>query len=236
MLPTLLIVATASLFLDPSLHVDALPYYRNPRIHTLGDSALHAAVARSATKIIDAVAYNGEDVRSSLLACIPKELSVLDMCCGTGTSTRIPGVGIDTSEHMIREARWRRGRHSQFHVANAEMFGAPDSFDVVTLCFCLHEMPRGARQRVLTNAHRVARKSVFILDISPSYTPSDHMLFGEPYLLEYQDHIMEDLNVHRPKVHTVINGRLLFAETRAKSEGTLVRRDEHTWSSSPPLN
>lgn len=206
--------AAGAIFSDPSLHVPRQPYYRDPRIHNLGDTAFHAGIARPVTRLVDRFAYGGEDVRRSLLSCVYRHhnLSVIDMCCGTGASTGATGVGIDTSEHVIREARWRRGRHGTFIVANAESYGEADSFDVATLVFCLHEMPRGARNRVIQNANRVARKRVFILDIGTLYAPSRAMLAGEPYLEEYQSQILQDVAPFQPVIHNVVDGRLLLVE------------------------
>ena len=55
--------------------------------------------------------------------------------------------------------------------------------------FALHEMPRSARLKVLANAKRIAKKKVIFVDIDPSYTPSEAMLEGEPYVKEYQRNI-----------------------------------------------
>jgi len=207
----------AAIFTDPSLHAGRPPYYRDPRVHFLGDTALHAGIARVGTRLIDELAYDGEDVRKSLLSCIPRNVSVIDLCCGTGTSTAVPGVGVDTSEHMVREARWRRGRHGRFVVGNAETYGDRDSFDVATLFFCLHEMPRGARRRVLQNAHRISKGRVMMLDIGNTYTPSRAMSASEPYLTDYLENILEDVAPYEPKIHHVVNGRLLFVEMVSRS-------------------
>ena len=53
-------------------------------------------------------------------------------------------------------------------------------------------MPRAARLKVLANARRIARKKVIFVDIDPNYTPSEAMLEGEPYVLEYRENIHED--------------------------------------------
>ena len=55
--------------------------------------------------------------------------------------------------------------------------------------FATHEMPRAARLKVLSNARRIARKKVIFVDIDPNYTPSQAMLEGEPYVLEYRKNI-----------------------------------------------
>ena len=55
--------------------------------------------------------------------------------------------------------------------------------------FATHEMPRNARMKVLANAKRIAKKKVIFVDIDPNYTPSETMLSGEPYVLEYKRNI-----------------------------------------------
>ena len=60
--------------------------------------------------------------------------------------------------------------------------------------FATHEMPRNARLRVLANAKRIAKKKVIFVDIDPNYTPSETMLSGEPYVLEYQRNINNDFS------------------------------------------
>ena len=72
---------------------------------------------------------------------------------------------------------------------NAETFGKFNQFDVVTCMFATHEMPRNARMKVLANAKRIAKKKVIFVDIDPNYTPSETMLSGEPYVLEYKRNI-----------------------------------------------
>lgn len=138
------------------------PYWEDPRIHSLGNGKVHATLARAATKLIDLVSYNGRDIRKELLAKHAAGCSVVDLCCGTGTSTPYGGVGIDTSPAMIREAIWRRGPTQSFCVANAETYGENNAFDVATIFFALHEMPQEARLKVLKNATRIARKRVLV--------------------------------------------------------------------------
>ena len=58
--------------------------------------------------------------------------------------------------------------------------------------FATHEMPRSARLKVLRNAMRIAKKKVIFVDIDPNYTPSEAMLEGEPYVLEYRRNIYND--------------------------------------------
>jgi len=114
------------IFNAPNDYVDE--YWYNPTIHSFGNigifGALHAALAPLSTKIIDMVAYDGEDVRSTIAEKLSRIVEartnkfgrsarVLDMCCGVGVSTRalqdaFPDsdfvVGLDTSPEMINMA------------------------------------------------------------------------------------------------------------------------------------
>ena len=189
-----------------------VPYWKDPRIHSMGNGILHASVARLATALIDRVSYGGRNIRADLLTEYATG-AVVDLCCGTGTSTPYGAVGVDTSAAMIREARWRRGPTHDLRVDNAETFGDDDSFDVATIFFALHEMPAHGRMRVLKNAMRIARKRVLICDISPRKVPSNAMLAGEPYLLDYQAHITDELSLAAQKgnlsVHEYIPNHVL---------------------------
>lgn len=116
------------IFNAPSDYVEE--YWYNPTIHTFGNIGIfggfHAALAPISTKIIDMVAYDGEDIRSTVaqkLSRIVKARTsrcgrparVLDMCCGVGISTRalqdaFPDsdcvVGLDTSPEMVNMANF----------------------------------------------------------------------------------------------------------------------------------
>jgi SAM-dependent methyltransferase len=172
------------------------PYWRDPRIHNLGNvgvgGAVHALIAPFATHMIDRAAYGGVDVRALVLRehVAPGD-DVVDLGCGTGFSTA--AVGVDTSEEMLAVAR-RVHPAKRFVQGNAETWGGADAADVVTMMFLLHEAPRPARGRLLSNAMRVARRKVVVADILPSYEPSDLMLSGEPYVLDYLAHVDADVD------------------------------------------
>ena len=194
-------------------------YWQDPRIHSLGNGVVHASFARVATTVIDYLSYGGRPIRKQVLAqYVPRSHTVIDLCCGTGTSTRYDAIGVDTSAPMLTEARWRRGPLGMFVLGNAETYGDTNECDTVTIFFSLHEQPRDARMRVITNALRLARKQVVCCDISPNKSPSRATLSGEPYLLEYQRNILEDLD--NLAVHTTVDvdefvpGRVIVATLR----------------------
>lgn len=61
-------------------------------------------------------------------------------------------------------------------------------------------MPRAARRKVLENAKRIARKKVIFVDIDPNYEPSEAMLSGEPYVLEYRKNINVDFRQAKKEI------------------------------------
>jgi SAM-dependent methyltransferase len=125
---------------------------------------------------------DGKNIRKEVYDCL--DGSVLDMCCGTGFSTKPGSVGIDTSLEMLRFSKlFNPG--SEYCYGNAETFGSNEEFDTVSIMFSCHEMPSHAHLNIIRNAIRVARKKVVIVDISPDYHPTTAMLSGEPYLLDY---------------------------------------------------
>jgi ubiquinone/menaquinone biosynthesis C-methylase UbiE len=86
-----------------------------------------------------------------------------------------------------------------FVKGNAETWGQSKSFDIVTCMFATHEMPKAARLRVLENAKRIARKRVIFVDLDPDYIPSEAMLVGEPYVLEYKRNVDVDFKFRGAK-------------------------------------
>jgi SAM-dependent methyltransferase len=172
------------------------PYWRDPRIHNMGNTglggAVHALLAPFATRAIDHAAYGGVDVRARILGDhVAPDDEVVDFGCGTGFSTT--SLGVDSSPEMLAVARLAHP-HKTFVSGHAEVWGADGAADVVTMMFLLHEAPRAARARLLRNAMRVARRKVVVADILPSYEPSDLMLLGEPFVLDYLAHVDADVD------------------------------------------
>lgn len=162
-------------------------YQFHPKIHNLGNIGLggfiHAELAEFSTDLIDKIAYDGRNVRKEVLKEY-KGLSVLDLCCGVGMSTIENGIGIDTSGVMIRKAN-QLFKNKKFEVGNAENYKPNQEIDIVTCMYAFHEMPQYAWERIIENSMNIAKKEIIIMDISPSYSPSDMMLSGEPYILKY---------------------------------------------------
>lgn len=211
-------------------------YWFHNKIHTFGNTGwlgmCHAHIAPFATTLINQLAYDGEDVRSTigqfLYDLVNKDHArVLDLCCGVGISTRAVKsaftdadivVGVDTSPEMISMARALEKRDEivdeakglfkglfgmketpqriQYAKGNAERTIFPEkSFDLVTIMFAFHEAPKSGRYRMLREARRVLQSggTLCVVDITPDYTPSPSMLAGEPYVLEYQQNIVHQL-------------------------------------------
>ncbi len=189
------------------------PYWNNRNIHNLGNTGalgnLHAMTAPIMTKFIDRAAYGGRNIREEVYNTF--EGDVLDMCCGTGFSTKPGNTGIDTSLEMLRFSKiFNPG--SEYSYGNAESYGKDDEFDTVSIMFAFHEMPTSAHEKIIRNAIRVARKKVVVVDISKDYNPTKAMLSGEPYLLNYLDNF-ENTIERTPFKYP------LYYKTRSKLDG-----------------
>lgn len=187
---------------------DVVEYFNDPRIHNMGNIGfggwVHAQLAPYATKMIDNIRYDGIDIRKMVVNKYTtyyknkynKCPKIIDLCCGIGISTMANQTGIDTSYQMINKAKsirdsknyhLRRGRKlfTKFKTGNAENYGKNKQFDCSTIMFALHEMPQSAHKKIIQNCFRISRDNVVFVDISPDYNPSEIMIAGEPYLLDY---------------------------------------------------
>ena len=188
-----------------------IKYYYDPRIHNFGniglDGKIHSIVAPYATKIIDNTCYNSIDIRQEILTKYNNKFYeknnkfplIIDLCCGTGTSTYKNQLGIDTSKEMIERAKiiqTSKKLNTIFTIGNAENFGKPKQFNTATIMFAFHEMPNYAHNKIIKNAKRITTDDIIIIDISPNYKPSKIMLTGEPYLLNYKSTISDILKKH----------------------------------------
>ena len=173
-------------------------YYADPRIHILGNHGilgkLHANLSPIMTNFIDKNAYDGRNIREEIIDTFPKNSKVLDLCCGVGYSTaeRNNVLGIDTSTPMIEKAKILFPKKN-FKFGNAETFIPKFNVDITTCFFSFHEMPQFARKNIIQNAINYTKDKLIIVDISPYYSPTKHMLYTEPYLPEYLNNIQKDL-------------------------------------------
>jgi ubiquinone/menaquinone biosynthesis C-methylase UbiE len=172
---------------------------------------LHSLLAPYATKLIDNKCYNSVNIRQAILSSYNQEFynkyervpKLIDLCCGTGTSTATDQLGIDSSLPMISaaqaqaQAQAKQAIKTQFILANAENYGQPQEFDTATLMFAFHEMPNYAHHKIIKNAKRITKHDIIIVDISPNYIPSKLMLYGEPYLINYKATIHKLLEKHQ---------------------------------------
>mmetsp|Transcript_146049 Transcript_146049/g.266120 ORF Transcript_146049/g.266120 Transcript_146049/m.266120 type:complete len:519 (+) Transcript_146049:30-1586(+) len=173
-------------------------YPFDPRIHNFGNHGflgmLHAKIAPVFTTTVDKNLY-GFNVRQHIVDMQGPCKTVLDFGCGTGFSTSAynGSLGVDTSIEMLKEAS-RQFPGKMFEHGHAEFYEPARSFDVVTCMFLMHEVPQASRKRIIENACRIAKERVVVADIAPDYTPSQAMLAGEPYLLDYISNIRDDLS------------------------------------------
>jgi len=193
-------------------------YYYDRRIHNFGNIGLggkiHSLLAPYATKLIDDKCYNSVNIRQSILSSYNQDFynkhervpKLIDLCCGTGSSTATNQLGIDTSDEMLSAATLSAATLSaatlsaattQFIKGNAENYGQPQEFDTATLMFAFHEMPNYAHHKIIKNAKKITKHDILIVDISPNYSPSKLMLMGEPYLLNYKATIQDLLQKHQ---------------------------------------
>jgi ubiquinone/menaquinone biosynthesis C-methylase UbiE len=189
-------------------------YYYDRRIHNFGNIGLgghiHSLLAPYATKLIDDKCYNSVNIRQAILSNYNQDFynkheripKLIDLCCGTGSSTATNQLGIDSSEEMLSAAKAKAKAKAklgatQFIKGNAENYGQPQEFDTATLMFAFHEMPNYAHHKIIKNAKKITKHDILIVDISPNYSPSKLMLSGEPYLLNYKATIQELLQKHQ---------------------------------------
>lgn len=199
------IINIVSVFSSP------IKYYYDHRIHNFGNigfgGKIHSLVAPFATTIIDNTCYNSIDIRQKILTKYNNKFYennnklplIIDLCCGTGTSTYENQLGIDTSKEMIERAKiiqTSKKTNTFFTIGNAENYGKPKQFNTATIMFAFHEMPNYAHNKIIKNAKRITTDDIIIIDISPNYKPSKIMLTGEPYLLNYKSTISDILKKH----------------------------------------
>ncbi len=131
---------------------------------------------------------------------------ILDMGCGTGTTTFVYGelfpnaevIGIDLSAPLIRFCReWKNQRGASnvsFYQENAEAtHWADSSFDIVHFTYVLHEMPILNARKVLQEMYRLLKPggTFSAMEVMYDETPEEREArvkrspAAEPFLEEY---------------------------------------------------
>lgn len=189
-------------------NVNCMNYWDNKKIHYLGNTGvggkIHSTLAPLFNSVLEYKVYSGEDVRyNSINSLKNKYENICDFCCGVGISTNAcfevyPDaniIGIDTSKEMLDTAFTRTNKKIKYINSNAENFTCKENFDLITLMFALHEIPKKGRHKILNNIKSILKPggTLLILDISPDYKITQMMEGGEPYVREYVSQIDNDI-------------------------------------------
>lgn len=194
-----------------ALTMSMQPYWKDPRIHTLGNNNwFHALIAPTFTRSLDKYVYGG-NLREHALNYFIKPLideprEILDVGCGSGMSTTALNLvwneskitGIDTSYEMISCAKFLNSEKNIKYIQdNIHYLKSNITYDLSTVMYMLHETPQCGRIDLLLKLKNMSRLTV-IIDIAPNYQPSKAMLWGEPYILEYQSNFKNDIaNIYK---------------------------------------
>ncbi|MBD2463248.1 class I SAM-dependent methyltransferase [Oscillatoria sp. FACHB-1407] len=179
-------------------------YYRSQNFHSIEGGYLTIGAAVSYDPITQYVlAPNEEWVRQSVIEHVQgKPRRILDLGCGTGSTTRLlkyafpdaEVIGIDLSPYMLVVAEDKARDASlpiQFRHGNAESTGLPNaSFDLVTASLLFHETPSEVSKQILQEAFRLLTVGgeVIILDGNQGvlrHTPWLMEIFEEPYIKDF---------------------------------------------------
>ena len=121
-----------------------------------------------------------------ILPYVKRNDFILDLCCGTGTLTRMLAdsvysdcriVGVDLSKGQIFQATKKKYRTNlEFKNMDASALQySSNSFNIVLISAALHEMDKSLRYRVLKEVHRVLRRNGYFF-IFDHHEPSEPKL------------------------------------------------------------
>tara|TARA_B110000008_G_C16916868_1_gene543053 strand:- start:467 stop:1198 length:732 start_codon:yes stop_codon:yes gene_type:complete len=183
----------------------------HPSIHNFGNTGifgrLHANSAGIATRCIDRFAYKGRNMRREVAQGIRQikysNTSVIDVGCGVGILTKElyksgfeDVTGLDTSLEMLNTAR-KLSRYSPISYRCMNGVDFEKDVDLAIISMVMHEMPTTAHIAMTQNLLKCTEKrkgEVWIIDIDPVYQPSNTMLSGEPFALNYLQSVDNTLN------------------------------------------
>jgi SAM-dependent methyltransferase len=172
-------------------------YPYDPRIHTFGNhgamGSVHSLIAPIFTLYTDTAIY-GRNLRKEIVDSEGADKTILDVGCGTGFSTSgVAGSkGLDVSKEMLTTAR-AIFPDKDFEQGHIEEWIPDKQYDIVTMMFLFHEVPQESRLNIIEILKSIAIEKILIVDISPEYNPSNLMLTGEPYIIDYLKNIQTDL-------------------------------------------
>jgi len=179
-------------------------YYKNSNFHGIDNGYLSADAAVTYDPVTQYVMPPGETwVRESLVNAIrgnPRR--ILDLGCGTGTTTRLlkrrfpeaSVIGLDLSPYMLVVAQHKASDASldiAFRHGNAMATGlADESFDIVCATLLLHETPPTVAKAILKESFRLLSPGgqMLILDGNQQTLRTVDWLntvFEEPFIREY---------------------------------------------------
>jgi SAM-dependent methyltransferase len=143
----------------------------------------HRVIANDTSRFTHGAVYHAlydrplAEAREVVVDIVPEGSSVLDIACGTGelcfelaSRKNCQVVGVDLSHRMIEFARKRDpGAQVRFEYGDGTDLAecVPDTFDLTTILFLLHELSRTRQVAVLNEALRVARKVVVVDSVVP---------------------------------------------------------------------
>lgn len=169
--------------------------------HLTGDESSHYVRSvfsvLTRTKNVESFATGS---RSDLNPIVTKPQKIVDFGCGIGVSTSYlkdsfredDVTGFDLSPFFLEETSLT---DVGFHHGNVEDLSSiiePDSVDVVSISYVLHELPYEVSKKVIREAYRILKPGTGVLSILDMHNPkasSPMMKYifdrTEPYLKEY---------------------------------------------------
>lgn len=186
-------------------------YYRLQNFHGIREGYLNpiAAITYDPVTAIASPPHEGW-LRRQILAMIRgKPQQILDLGCGTGSSTLLlkqafpdaAVTGLDLSPYMLVMADYKAqqaGLEIQWQQGLAEATGwDADRFDLVTASFLCHELPPAVSQAVLRESWRLLKPGGQILIFDGSQRMLRHLgwlidIFREPYSRVYAAGCLRD--------------------------------------------
>ncbi len=186
-------------------------YYSSKNFHGIEGGYLNSVAAVTYDPVTAFASPPNETwIRQQLISAIEQNpRRILDLGCGTGSTTLMLKqafgeavvMGLDLSPHMLVVADYKAqqaGLNIQWLHGLAENTGLEEaSFDLVTACFLLHEMPPKISQLILQECFRLIKPGgqVIILDGNQKRLRHANWLikiFQEPYSKVYAAGSVDD--------------------------------------------